>query len=154
MKLLPRTLRRLLFAVGIIVALLMLLPALEYEGLSFAGYEVLLGGEIVDVEIFDLGSVASAELPFSLYALIAFGLPLIGGAAALYSSRLSILSFAAFVVGAILLFRLPENIEIAYTIAGSENMLSVAWERLEGIYAASGASVVGALISLLLYVSA
>ncbi|MFW5838820.1 MAG: hypothetical protein ACOC1L_00375 [Bacillota bacterium] len=141
---------RLIFVLGLIGTLFMLLPVLSFEDIEFTGYEVVFGVEILDVNPFNLGSIASAKLPFSFLAFLAFLLPLVGGIIALASKKLLLLSLVLFVVGFFLLIILPNNINIVYTVAGSESTESVDWNAMFGLVGAIVATGLAAIANLVL----
>ncbi len=145
--------RKALFILGLIVALMMLLTVLKFEGLNYAGYEVIFGKEIFDVNPFDLGSIASAYLPFSFSALLAFTLPLIAGIIALVSKKLPLVSLVLLVAGLIFLIRLPDTIEIVYVVAGSENSTEIDWTMGLGLIGALVFSSLATVLNVFLVVS-
>lgn len=145
--------RKALFILGLIVALMMLLTVLKFEGLNYAGYEVIFGKEIFDVNPFDLGSIASAYLPFSFSALLAFTLPLIAGIIALVSKKLPLVSLVLLVAGLIFLIRLPDTIEIVYVLAGSENSTEIDWTMGLGLMGALVFSSLATVLNVFLVVS-
>ncbi len=145
--------RKALFILGLIVALMMLLTVLKFEGLNYAGYEVIFGKEIFDVNPFDLGSIASAYLPFSFSALLAFTLPLIAGIMALVSKKLPLVSLVLLVAGLIFLIRLPDTIEIVYVVAGSENSTEIDWTMGLGLIGALVFSSLATVLNVFLVVS-
>ena len=145
--------RKALFILGLIVALMMLLTVLKFEGLNYAGYEVIFGKEIFDVNPFDLGSIASAYLPFSFSALLAFTLPLIAGIIALVSKKLPLVSLILLVAGLIFLIRLPDTIEIVYVVAGSENSTEIDWTMGLGLIGALVFSSLATILNVFLVVS-
>lgn len=145
--------RKALFILGLIVALMMLLTVLKFEGLNYAGYEVIFGKEIFDVNPFDLGSIASAYLPFSFSALLAFTLPLIAGIIALVSKKLPLVSLVLLVAGLIFLIRLPDTIEIVYVVAGSENSTEIDWTMGLGLIGALVFSSLATILNVFLVVS-
>ncbi len=145
--------RKALFILGLIVALMMLLTVLKFEGLNYAGYEVIFGKEIFDVNPFDLGSIASAYLPFSFSALLAFTLPLIAGIMALVSKKLPLVSMVLLVAGLIFLIRLPDTIEIVYVVAGSENSTEIDWTMGLGLIGALVFSSLATVLNVFLVVS-
>lgn len=141
---------RIIFVLGIIGTLFMLLPVLSFEGLEYTGYEVIFGVEIFDLDPFELGSIASARLPFSFLALLAFTLPVIGGVLALVSKKYLLFSLVLFIVSFFLLIILPNNINIVYTVAGTESTESVDWNVMFGLIGAIIASGLAAIVSLIL----
>ena len=141
-----RTLRTALFVLGVAIALMALMPILAFEDVSYTGYEVAFGKELIDVNPFNLGSIASAHLPFSIAATLAFSLPLVAGVLVLASKRATGISLIMFIAALVLLVRLPETAEILTIIAGNENTISVDWSIDEGLYIAialTGLAIVG-----------
>ncbi len=112
---------------GVLAAIMALLPALLIDEQSYFGYDIIFGKELVDLDFFGLGSVASARLVFNVWALLAYGLPLVGVGILVFSPKLSVLSFVAFVASIILLVMLPENVEIKTVLLGAENFVEVDW---------------------------
>ncbi len=121
---------------GIAAFLMALLPVLSFENQDYLGYEVMFGKELLNINPFDLGTIASAHLPFSFGALLAFSLPLIAGIIALFSRKLLVVSLVLFITGLVLLIRLPDTIEIIYIIAGNENSTEVDWTMGPGLIGA------------------
>jgi len=140
---------KLVFLLGLAAALFVLMPVLSFEGLSYTGYEIMLGRELVTINPFDLGEIAGARLPFSPLALLAFGLPLAGGIIALFSKKLVFLSLVAFVVALFLLVTLPDEIAIVYTIGDIEGSAEVDWNMDTGLIGALVTTGAAALVAFL-----
>ncbi len=152
MKILRKNGEKLLFVFAVAVALMLLMPVLAYEGLEYAGYEVLIGKKLVDIAPFGLGTVASAKLPFSFTALLGFGAPLAAGILALASKRFLMISAFLLIVGFVFLFRLPDATQIVYTIAGNEYTTDINWEKDFGLLAALMLNGLAFFVNLLLLV--
>jgi hypothetical protein len=142
--------RRILLILGIIATLFVLLPVLSYDDLQYTGYEIIFGMELFDVNPFDLGTIASARLPFSFISLLAFSLPLIAGIIAFASKRALILSLTFFIVSIFLLIIVPNNIVIVYTAFGSESTESVDWTMMIGLIGAIITTGLAAIINVIL----
>ncbi|MFW6298144.1 MAG: hypothetical protein ACOC14_00560 [Bacillota bacterium] len=148
MKPLSKHLDRLIFLAGFIVALSALLTVFSYDTESLAGYAVIVGVELYDVDPFDLGSVASAHLPFSFIGLAAFGLPLAGGVLVLIEKRYVFITAALFIVGVVMFVLLRDSTDIVYTVGGFERSESVDWNLEVGYYLGFTVSLIGALLSI------
>lgn len=124
------------FVLGLTVALMSLLPALTFEGANYAGYEVAFGRELINVNPFDLGSIASAHLTFSFTALLAFSLPLAAGVWVVVSRKLTIVPLVMLIVALVMFIRFPKTVEILAVFAGDETDISVDWTMGDGLIAA------------------
>ncbi|GEM_PF-982699 len=152
MKKLQATGPKVLFILGLAVALFLLLPVLSYDDLTYQGYEVVFGKELMTIDPFDLGEIASARLPFSPLALFAFGLPLVGGIIAIVSRKFVFLSLVLFVVSLFLLSALPREIDIVYTVGTFSSSAEVDWNMgigLIGALVATGAATIIAFLMTL-----
>ena len=150
MKTIKKHFPAVIFITGLIAALFSLMPVLSYQGATFRGYEIILGGEIFNLNPFNLGSVASAYLPFSWSALAAFFLPLLAGAIMLYTKRLIVVSTSLFIISVVLFIMMPEAIEIIYVIAGTESSSAVEWNLEAGYVGGLTTSVIGSLLNIVL----
>lgn len=148
MKDFHKTLGTLIFFLGLVVALFALLPVLSVENQTFRGYEIIAGGEIFNLDPFDL-SVASAHLPFSFTAAAAYGLPLIGGLIVLFRPHYSLVAASLLIIGVFLFIMLPDSVQIVYTIAGTEEATDVDWNTEIGYIGGLGATVVAVLLTIL-----
>ncbi|TVP93781.1 MAG: hypothetical protein EA374_08495 [Acholeplasmatales bacterium] len=153
MKAPQHLLRITVFVIGIAIACLALLPVLSFEGLDYTGYEVVFGKTLMDLNPFDLGSIVSAHLPISIFALLAFVLPLAGGIWAFVSKRFFVLTLAGFIIAMVLFIRLPETVEILTVFAGYESTLAVDWSMAYGLVLAIILCAMGILVSLALVFS-
>ncbi|MFW5893332.1 MAG: hypothetical protein ACOC2X_01400 [Bacillota bacterium] len=140
---------RLIFLAGFIVALSALLSVFSYDQEAFAGYEVVFGVEIFDLDPFGIGSFASAHLPFSLVGLVAFAFPLVGGVLVLVGKRYVFIAAGLFIVSVVMFILLRDATEIVYTIGGGEQTETVDWTLEIGYYLGITASLAGALLSVL-----
>jgi hypothetical protein len=143
-------LRKFIFIFGLISALMMFFPAISYQQVTYHGYEILFGKELLNINPFNLGTIASANLPFSFMVAFAYLLPLIGGSLLLYSNRFLFISISLFVTSVFLLMLLPQFIEITYTVGGSTQSLSVDWSMGSGLFAAIIITGIGCLFNLVL----
>ena len=137
-----------IFLSGVLTVLFMVLPILHYDDLQYTGYEVLLGKELISINPFGLGSIASARLPFSLWALIGYFLPLLGGISILMKERLTLISSILFLGGFFALITLPNKTEVIYVIAGIENTLDVAWTLGIGLVGSMISAGIGAILAI------
>ena len=150
MKILQNAGQKVVFLLAISVSMFILLPALAYEGLEYLGYEIIFGKELLNINPFNLGSLASAELPLSVMAFLAFFLPLVAGIIALSSKRYLFISLIIFTVSLFLLWTLPNYIDIVYTVAGNESTANVDWAKSIGLIGAFVTTSVAALLNLIL----
>ncbi len=141
---------RLVVVFGLASFLFMFLSILQFDTVTYQGYELIFGKTLVDIQPFGFDSVVSARLPFSFIALLAFTLPLIGGILTQVSRRLVMVGLACFLVSLFLLWSLPDHIRIVYTLFGEERSLSVDWVRSAGLYGAMVTTAAGAGIILFL----
>lgn len=135
------------FLVGLIATLMLFFPALSYEDGVYSGLNIAFGKELVDLDFFGLGSVASAKLPLNIFAIGAYLLPLIGGILILLNKKLSLVSAALFIIAFVIMLTLPNQVEISYTIAGSSSTASVDWSMGYGLIIALILNGIGALLS-------
>lgn len=133
---------------GVLAALMAILPALTIDDQSYFGYDIIFGKELVDLDFFGLGSVASAHLVFNIWALLAYGLPLVGAGILMFSPKQSLLSVVAFVASIILIVMLPQNVEIKTVLLGNENFIEVDWSLAYGALIAMLFSGLAGLASL------
>jgi hypothetical protein len=143
-------LRMSIFIIGLISALMMFFPAISYQQVSYQGYEIVFGKELLNINPFNLGTIASAKLPFSMMAAFAYLLPFIGGSLLLYSSRFLFISIILFITSIFLLMLLPQFIEIIYTVGGSTQSLSVDWSMDSGLFATIIMTGIGSVLNLFL----
>lgn len=141
-KLLP------LFALllGIIAFLMVFLPALKFPNndTSYTGFQVING-----VSIIDGGFLGDAKMPFGILALVAFLLPLIGGLIGAVLPKGYIVSLVFFLVAVVLFFVLPQYTHVNVTILNDVTKHKIDWVLQAGPIIAGGASILGALVSLL-----
>ena len=142
--------RGLIFFSGLIAALCMLFPALTYEGTQYMGYEIIFGKEILSINPFNIGTLASVYMPFSTLAFLAYILPLIAGTMILFSKRLLFPSLIIFLLSTFLLALLPNTIKVLYVVGGSTNTLQVSWSIGVGLLGALIASSLGTISNLIL----
>lgn len=135
---------------GLAATLAMFFPALTYNQLSFDGYEMLFGSELLNINPFHLGTIANAYFPFSILALFGFFLPMLGGIIILISQRYIFASIICFVAGTFFLSLLPNHIDLVYTIGGMSNVLSPNWSVGWGLIAALGFSGLGTIGNMVL----
>ncbi len=123
-----------LFAIA--AALTILLPALQYEDLQYTGYEIAFGKALLDVNPLDLGSIASAQLPVSYFAIAGYLFPLVAAVLFGVSEKLGVVSLVLLIASLILFVSLPNNVVIEYTIAGVENTADIDWSMDNGVIVA------------------
>ncbi len=131
----------LITALSILATLTIFLPALRMDDLVFTGLDIAFGTDIADFDPFGLGSIASARLEMSTYAMAAYFSPLIAGIVTLIFRTGNVFSLAMYVLAAVLFFMLADNIDVTVTVAGSESSEAVDWHMTYGV-------VVGGLLSI------
>jgi hypothetical protein len=139
-----------IFTIGLATSLCLFLSALTYENMAFDGYEIIFGTELLNINPFNLGTIASAYLPFSLLAMMAYLLPLVAGILILISKSNLFYSLVIFLISTFLLALLPNSIHIIYTVGGSSNALDVSWSVGTGLLAALILSSLGTISNLIL----
>lgn len=144
-----RTLGVLIFISGLVAALFSLLPVLSVETIEFRGYEIIVGGEVFNLDPFGLGSVASAQLPFSFTAAAAYGLPLAGGLIVLFKPHYSLIAASLLIISVFLFIMLPDSVQVVYTIAGTEQATGVDWHMEIGYIGGLTASSIAALLTII-----
>lgn len=149
MKDFHKTLGVLIFLFGLIASLFSLLVTLSYETFELRGYEVIVGGELFNLNPFDLGSVASAHLPFSFTAAAAYGLPLIAGLVVLLKPQYSLFAASLLIISVFLFIMLPDSVQIVYTVAGTEEATGVDWNMEIGYIGALAATSIATLLTIL-----
>ncbi len=133
---------------GVLSSVMILLPALSVDDRAFNGFEIVFGKELVDLDFFGLGSVASAKFLFNVWALLAYGLPIVGALILLIRPKLALLSALSFIVSAVLMVILPDQVPIQTTLLGNDNLIDVDWTLAYGAFIAmalSGLAALGAL---------
>lgn len=128
-------------AMSILATLTIFLPALRYDDLVYTGIDISFGKEIANFSPFDLGTIASARLDASTYAIAAYFSPLIAGIITLIFKTGNVFSLAMYVLAAVLFFMLSDNIDIIVSVAGNETVESVDWHMAYGV-------VIGGLLSI------
>ncbi|TVP95526.1 MAG: hypothetical protein EA374_03720 [Acholeplasmatales bacterium] len=146
----PHTYTRLMLGFGLATVLFALLPILRFDDVSYRGYTLIFGRTLIDISPFGLDTIAAARLPFSGAALGAFVLPLLGGLIILVHRQLAMVSLACFLVGLFLQWSLTEQVQIAYTLFGTERTMHVDWIRMGGLYGAMLMTLFGGITSMLL----
>ena len=140
------------FFVGLIASLMLFLPALSYDDGVYSGLNVAFGKELIDIDFFGLGSVASAKLPFNIFATFAYLLPVIASVIALIGKKLGLVSAALFIISFVIMLTLPSQVEISYTIAGSTSTESVDWSMAYGLIVALVMNGIGAILSFIMLI--
>lgn len=121
------------FTLGVGISLTIFLPALGIEGTMYAGYDISFGKELINIDPFELGSIASARLPMAPLALLAYIIPLLAGSWLIVSKRFKVVSLIGFSAAMVLLIRLPESIDIIGVLAGNETFINVEWTMRYGL---------------------
>jgi len=134
---------------SILATLTIFLPALRYDDLVYSGVDISFGKQIANFNPFDLGSIASARLDVSTYAIAAYFSPLVAGIITLVFKTGNVFSLAMYVLAAVLFFMLSDNIDIIVTIAGNETVESVDWNMSYGVVIGGLLSIVAALGEML-----
>ena len=118
---------------GLIIILTMLMPMLKTDDLSFLGTEITFGKEIINVDPFNLGTIASAWLPFSWIALATFTLPVISSILMVINHKYAPISLLLALISLLLMVSLPNSINMNYMIGNTENVSNVVWEMAYGL---------------------
>ncbi|MFA6801497.1 MAG: hypothetical protein WCR19_05270, partial [Acholeplasmataceae bacterium] len=122
------------------------LPALKFADYdtTYTGIQLITG-----TTVFDIGPVADGKLPFSILALLAFGLPIVAGLIFVSNTKGSIISVILFIISAILLFILPEYTIInVTTFIGGTSEWEADWVLQTGAIIAGVLSSLGAIVGL------
>jgi hypothetical protein len=135
-------LRYLSFYTGIIVLLAAMLPVLTYENTTYYGYEIIFGKEVLNVNPFNLGTIARAWLPFSWLALTAFLLPVISSLCVLYRKKYAPVALLLSMIAIFLLFVIPQNVVLMYQIGSTQSSIDVNWHMGYGLVIAIASTFV------------
>lgn len=138
-----------LIVIGITVTIMAFLPALSFpdSDSSFLGYEIAVGTKFVN-----LGSFASGQINWSIWAIFAYLSPLIGGFLTLYYKKIKIVSIALFAVGTLLLVILPNYTQASITIFGTVTNIDIDWVISYGLIMAIIFSASGLMLSIYMYI--
>ncbi len=138
-----------IFVLSVISSVMIFFPIFSVNDTSFTGLEIAFGKELVNLSPFGIDDVATAELPFNMFAVVAFALPLIGGVFTIVFKKGQVFSLAMFVVAAALFFILDDYILVEYTLFGSTNTTSVSWQNEPFLFIAAFASIFAAIGEML-----
>ncbi len=138
----------LILAASLAAFLFALLPALTYNSVSIDGYEVAIGGTIVNVDPFDLGAIAEAKLPFSWLVSAVYVLPLIGGLFIMVHRKTAPVACLLFGAAIIMGIMVPNHVVIEYTILGVESSASIDWSMGEGLLGSLAATFIAFLLAV------
>lgn len=131
---------------GVLATAMMFLPALKYPDgeTTYTGVQIITG-----LNIFDVGAIAKGELPFSILALLAFGLPAVAGIIGMITYDKYFISVIFFLIAAVMLFLLPvyTHINVTNFITGTSE-LETEWVLQAGVMIAGSLSAIGGLFSL------
>jgi hypothetical protein len=97
------------------------------------GTEITFGKEILNVDPFNLGTIARAWLPFSWIALITFSLPVISSILMVIHHKYAPISLLLALISLLMMVSLPNSINMHYTIGSTENVSSIVWEMSYGL---------------------
>lgn len=130
--------------IGIAATAMIFLPAIKYESIDtvYSGFQATFGVEIVDI------GIASGQLEFNVWALLAFGLPAIAGILAVLARKGALISAVLFAVAAILLFTLPQYVNATATGLGGSTDIEIDWVMQYGLILAGSLAILGAGASL------
>lgn len=142
-----RTTLRLRYAgafIGILVAMMLLLPALTLNNpnASYTGLQVTFGHEFLN-----WGNIVSAQIEFSIPNMIAYFLPLVASLCLVVSKRGSVVAIIIFLASSVMLFWVPEFTVVSHSILDSSTEVYVDWNYGYGLMIAILLSVCGAIIS-------
>jgi len=147
------TLRYVSLFFGVIVIISTILPVFTYENTTYLGHEIIFGKEILNINPFDLGTIAKAWIPFSWVALTAFSLPIISGVLVIMHQKYAPLSLLLVLTSLFMMLSLPNGIVLMYQLGNSESSLSVAWEIAYGLIIAIGSVLMSILTHFWIVVS-
>lgn len=128
---------------GVLATLTIFLPALVTGSgdnkLFYSGLDVTFGKTLAN-----LGVLAKGKIPFSILALLAYLLPIIAGTIVLFAPKKKPIAMLLFLAAAVLLFLLPEYINMVSESSLFENS---AVTNLGG--SLTWGSIMGAVFSVL-----
>ncbi len=132
--------------IGILAAFTIFLPTMEFPNseTSFAGYELVLG-----IEFVNLGIWASGYINFSFLGIIAYLLPIAAVLSVVFIKKGYLIAILLFASSAILLFLMPEYIKTTVTIFNTETEIEIDWVNLYGLILAQSMAIIGLLLSLI-----
>jgi len=148
-KTLKKLLPYIIFVLSMIATVMIFFPFLTYNDTTFTGLEIAFGTTLVNVELFGIDDLASAVLPFNMYAVAAFFAPLIGGLFTIVFKKGQVFSLAMFVVAAAMFFMIDDYVLIEYTLLGSTSTLEVDWGNSPFLFIAAFASIFAAIGEML-----
>jgi hypothetical protein len=116
-----------IFLLGVLTALLVLFPALNYNEGVYTGLQIAFGTEIINVAFFNLGPIVNARLPFNFIASLAYILPLVAGILALLVKKGNIVVFTFFLVSIVFFAVLPNQIILRYSLFNTTTDVNIDW---------------------------
>jgi len=132
MKKIEKTMRYLSLGAAVLVLISMMLPVLTYEDTSFYGHEIVFGQEILSINPFNLGTIASAWLPFSWIGLLAFSLPALSSMLVMINKKYVPISLLISLIALFLMISLPDSIKLMVQIGNSETSMEINWRIAYG----------------------
>ena len=126
-------LRYLSLIFGLIIILTMVMPMLKTDDLTYLGTEITFGKEIINVDPFNLGTIARAWLPFSWIAFMTFSLPVISSILIVIHHKYAPISLLLGLISLLLMVSLPNSINMHYTIGSTENIANIVWDMSYGL---------------------
>lgn len=130
---------------SVIVLVMVFLPTLNASGYdSYSGFQIIMGYTISDIPI-----IGVTKLPFSVLGLLAFLFPIAAGIISVVMPKGYLISVILFAVGAVLLFILPQYINIVHIIGNSVTTIDVEWTLLSAPIIAGIVSALGMVVGLL-----
>ncbi|MFA6375064.1 MAG: hypothetical protein WCY04_02425, partial [Bacilli bacterium] len=93
--------------------------------------------------------IGVTKLPFSVLGLLAFLFPIAAGIISVVMPKGYLISVILFAVGAVLLFILPQYINIVHIIGNSVTTIDVEWTLLSAPIIAGIVSALGMVVGLL-----
>ncbi len=139
-----------ILTVSIIVLASLLMPVFLRGDISYSGYQVALGYEISNVEIFNLGSIINARLPINILAIFAYALIISATALILFKRSLLLWSAIGYIAAGVIFLILPHYSPIEFEIAGNVSQASVNWSFGYGLLIATIGSFISGFLSLII----
>lgn len=136
----------LVLVLAVVASALVFLPALKYADAdtTYTGMQLITG-----VSLFNLGPIASGEVPFSFLALLAFALPAIAGVIYFLSPKFALVPVVLLAAAAILVFTLPLYTVINVSaFGGGATEVEVDWVLQYGAIISGSISAIAALLAL------
>jgi len=140
-----KELRFISIILGIAATLMIFLPALSTgdSDTSYTGLQIALGHEFAN-----LGEFASGEIVFSIFALLAYILPLTAALLLLFRENSHLIATILFGIAMFLLLFIPEFTVVTVTLLGTVTEISIDWTFAIGLFGAIILSGVGLCVGL------